>query len=107
VGSLGWGLHRTDTGGIIISVYWHFGGYTPQQRIFLCVQGIWSRQPGLGGRASSPTARVHSCSAHGLVPWLRTGWRGTGLYFDANGGVGGVVLGGRSVAVMSRNSKYL
>lgn len=32
---------------------------------------------------------------------------GTGLYFDANGGVEGVVLGGRSVAVMSRNSKYL
>lgn len=85
----------------------------PHSAFFPCVC-VCARRRHLGqtgkGWASEFTNRKGSCSARLTVLFLGSGLDGWGIVLDfdaAVGGVDGVVLGGRSVAVMSRNSTVL
>lgn len=115
---MGWDGLASDGQGITgeassssFSVYWHFWRIYPTAHFFLvCVCA--RRHLGQTGKgwASEFTNRKGSCSARLTVLFLGSRLDGWGIVLDfdaAVGGVDGVVLGGRSVAVMSRNSTVL
>lgn len=115
---MGWDGLASDGKGITgeassssFSVYWHFWRIYPTAHFFLVCMCA-RRHLGQTGKgwASEFTNRKGSCSARLTVLFLGSGLDGWGIVLDfdaAVGGVDGVVLGGRSVAVMSRNSTVL